>query len=95
MTSTINLISSMKRPSLLVRASRLRIDEYNRKRDLCKILHKRNLPAHGKALTALISTEDQMEIRRVEGDATYRIATHVLILCALMVETRLAQLHLA
>ena len=91
MTDIFKTVKSLNRPSLLIRAARIGLLNYNRNRDLKKIVRDENVPAYGKALPKLISVENQMEGKRLEGDNAYSIANHVLVLIALMAETGFAQ----
>ena len=95
MTHSIDVLSTLKRPRLLIRAAQLGVHEYNRKRDLGKILRGTNVPPVGKAFDSLLSSENHLEHKRAGGDATYSVARHVLVLMALMAETRLAQARLS
>ncbi len=91
MTDIFKTVKSLNRPSLLIRAARIGLVNYNRKRDLGKIVRDGKVPAYGKALPTLISVENQMEGERLKGDTSYSIANHVLVLIALMAETGFAQ----
>jgi Family of unknown function (DUF6477) len=80
----------MRRPKLLVSAARHGLCDYNRSRDLARILLLPRIPL--RALESLRDCETEMEDRRLSGDPGYSCLRHVEVLIALMAELRLAAL---
>lgn len=78
----------MRRPKLLVSAARHGLCDYNRSRDLARILLVPRIPTG--ALTCLRDCETDLEERRLSGDPGYSCLRHVEVLIALMAEMRLA-----
>jgi hypothetical protein len=89
MTALMETLALTRRPRLLVRAARFGIEEYNRSRDLRRILRNDTLPGPSDTLPRLIDMEAAQEDTRKRGDASYSIARHLEILIALMAESRL------
>lgn len=89
MTDILSLLKTLRRPQLLIRAARIGQEDYNRARDLRRIIKSGSLPTPGKAIVSLMSEESALEAGRKEGSATYSIARHVDILVAMMGEARL------
>ncbi|MGB5560035.1 MAG: DUF6477 family protein [Paracoccaceae bacterium] len=89
MTDLMQLLSTLRRPRLLIRAARFGIADYNRERDLKRLIREPSAPTPARALTRLISEEAVLEETRTNGDASYSVARHVDILIALMAEARL------
>jgi hypothetical protein len=81
----------MTRPRLLIRAARFGVANYNRKRDLLRIVQNGRLPAHRYAVERLVDVESTHEEKRRAGDAAYSITRHVFVLIALMAEFRMMQ----
>ena len=82
-------LNKLRRPRILIRAARLGQSEYNRKRDLRRLLHLASLPAPGQALGALSVEEARLEAARSEGSADYSIGRHIEVLIALLSELKL------
>ena len=82
-------ISDLRRPRMLVRAARLGLADYNRRRDLRRLTGNRTTPTPEQALSVLLEQEERLESIRKSGDATYSIARHVELLIAVMAELRL------
>ena len=91
MTDLMSILRCLHRPRLLIRAARFGVPDYNRKRDLCRLLKTSALPTPGRAIFRLMSEERVQEDKRKSGDTTYSITRHVSILIALMAEARLMQ----
>lgn len=89
MTPSQIALNSLKRPRLLIRAARFGLADYNRDRDLRRLMRLAATPSPAKALDGLISTEAELENTRTTGAAAYSIARHVEVLIALMAESRL------
>lgn len=88
MTVTHDLLAEIRRPRLLIRAARFGVDDYERSRDLKRILRSETTPAPGRAIARLVEMEAGQEAARQAGDASYSISTHLEILIALMAEAR-------
>jgi hypothetical protein len=89
MTDANTLLATLRRPSLLIRAARFGLTDYNRTRDLKRVMGA----AHGltptRVIDGLIEKEAHFEETRKKGDATYSVARHIDVLIALMAEARL------
>ena len=81
-------LSRLNRPALLVRAARMGVADYNRKRDLRRLTRVAVPATSRKALPMLMDIEDKLEVRRQTGDANYSLTRHVDILIAMMGEAR-------
>lgn len=82
-------LSKLTRPRLLVRAARFGLQDYNRKRDLKRVMRVNETPRPGMALSLLMAEEDALDHARRTGEATYSVARHIEILIAMMAEARL------
>lgn len=80
-------LSEMRRPSLLMRAARLGLPDYQRARWLKRLAPGETSPE--RILPQLLSAEEQMEETRRSGDASYSIARHLEVLIALLAEASL------
>lgn len=89
MPDLIDKLQNMRRPQLLIRAARHGCLEYNRNRDLRRLLRSDPLPGPTRAVSRLIDLETGMEVTRKQGDNAYSVGRHVDILIALMGEARL------
>ncbi len=89
MTPSMKTLKNLHRPRLLIRAARFGLVDYNRDRDLRRLMRLPTTPSPAKALDGLIATEAELENTRAAGSAGYSIARHVEILIALMAESRL------
>jgi len=83
------ILRRLRRPKLLIRAARFGLADYDRERDLRRLMHAPAAPAPGRAVTRLIEAEARLEDIRKSGGAAYSPARHVEILIALMAEARL------
>ena len=89
MIPTLNLLSHLRRPRLLIRAARIGADDYSRSTHLNRLLGETPPCHHNEALTRLMSLEAEQEELRCAGSANYGVARHVEILSAMMGEARL------
>ena len=89
MSDLRNLITALRRPRLLVRAARLGVRDYNRDRDLRRLMRVQGTPTPAAAVSRLIEEESQLEAIRQAGDASYSVLRHIEVLIALMAEARL------
>ncbi len=80
-------LSEMRRPSLLMRAARLGLPDYQRGFWLKRLAPGETSPE--RILPRLLSAEEQMEEIRRSGDASYSIARHIEVLIALLAEASL------
>lgn len=83
------LVTGLRRPALLIRAARAGLLEYNRSRDLKRLMRLPHPPAPEHALGALLAEEAALEETRKAGDARYSVARHIEVLIAMMAEVRL------
>ncbi|MBR9836769.1 DUF6477 family protein [Salipiger thiooxidans] len=89
MQDILSLLSSLRRPRLLIRAARIGADDYRREHHLSRILGIETPMRSGPALMQLLEIEDAMNGRRRAADGAYSVARHVEVLAALMGEARL------
>lgn len=89
MTDAFTVLKALRRPRLLVRAARFGLVDYNRDRDLKKLMKTATTPCPATAIDELLQEEARLEDTRKSGDASYSIAQHVEVLIALMSEMRL------
>lgn len=89
MSQQNKILSTLRRPRLLVRAARLALSDYNRTRDLARLTGQSPRSRTSTILSNLIAQEEYMEETRQTGDATYRATKHIEVLVALMAECRL------
>lgn len=81
-------LDALDRPRLLVEAARHGAAQYQRRRDLRRMLRVA-IPANAeRALAKLIPMEADLERRRIGDGRSYSVARHVDILAALMCEAR-------
>jgi len=88
MTEPATVLSAIRRPKILIRAARSGIADYQRERDLKRLLRLNKAGRAGLSLTTLIDEEARLEHKRITSEATYSIQRHVAILTALLVEAR-------
>ena len=89
MTDILGVLKSLRRPRLLIRAARFGLRDYNRDRDLRRLVKTEGLPGPTGTVPALLSEEARIEQTRRDGDAAYSPARHVELLIALIAEARL------
>ena len=89
MNDVTTLLNALRRPRLLIRAARFGLNDYNRNRDLKRVMRTSTAPSPSRALSALIEEEAKVEETRRSGDATYNVKRHVELLIALMGEASL------
>lgn len=83
------VLSTLRRPKILVRAARHGLSDYDRKRDLARLTGQSPRSSTPTIVENLVAQEEQLEEVRTSGDATYRVARHIELLVALMAECRL------
>ncbi len=79
-------LAGLRRPKLLIRAARFGLADYDRERDLRRLMQLPATPAPGKALSHLLEEEDRLNHARKSGGAAYSPARHIALLIALMAE---------
>jgi len=87
MTTLTNILTEIKRPGLLVRASRLALQNFHR-----ETVHRRlfgEIGPFSEINQSLLEIEDALNTQRKTGDASYSIARHISVLAALMYEANL------
>ncbi len=89
MSTTLNALSHLRRPRLLIRAARFGAEDYRRAPHLARLLGPGTPGPGHDALSQLISLEAEQEELRQAGSANYGVARHVEILSAMMGEARL------
>lgn len=89
MNDVTTLLNALRRPRLLIRAARFGLNDYNRNRDLKRVMRTSTAPSPSRAISTLIEEEAKIEETRRSGDATYNVKRHVELLIALMGEARL------
>lgn len=89
MTDLLALVTHLKRPRLLIRAARLGQLDYNRDRDLRRLMRMPAAPSPEQALARLLAEEERLEAERREGDAGYNLPRHIEVLIAMIAEVRL------
>ena len=89
MTDLLSLVSDLRRPKLLIRAARAGLCDYNRNRDLKRLMRVSSPPSPDRAVTALMAEEERLDDTRRQGDANYSLTRHIEILIAMMAEARL------
>lgn len=81
-------LTNLKRPKLLVRAARIGLKDYRRKRHLARILGG-TVPTRASAVVMqLFDLENFQNSQRKTRDAAYSAARHIEILVALIAENQ-------
>ena len=88
MTTLLHVFNKLRRPKLLIRTARFGSAEFQRDRDLKRLLKAASLPRPGMGMPRLLALEQDLEENRQTGNATYSISRHVEILAALMTEAK-------
>jgi len=88
------MVETLRRPSILIRAARHGLVDYNRNRDLKRLMRTPAPPPPSVAVRRLIDEEAAAEERRQSGDAGYSLTRHVDLLIALLGEFRLMRMGL-
>lgn len=95
MKDLLSMLTSLRRPRLLVRAARCGAAEYRRDRHLQRLLGYGSLPRPAPALVQLMDIERELDGQRRTGDAAYSLIRHVDVLIAMMGEARIIRTMLA
>ncbi|MEM6634865.1 MAG: DUF6477 family protein [Pseudomonadota bacterium] len=86
MNDVLSQLAQLRRPKLLVRAARHGLEDYNRSRDLKRILKAQPLPSPRQALYRLLDEERLLEHNRRNGGGHYDVSRHVEVMVAVMGE---------
>ncbi len=78
-------LAAMHRPKLLIRAARSGIRNYRRDQYVKNIAGAPNKYG-AQLLDALLTEEGRLNECRIEGDASYSIQKHIIVMTALMAE---------
>lgn len=89
MTPLFSALTNLRRPNTLMRAARFGMRDYNRQRDLKRLIKKQKPPSPANALLELMAMETLLEETRQSGLAAYSVSRHIEVLVAIMSETRL------
>lgn len=92
MSNAHSLVAELRRPRLLIRAARAGLAEYNRNRDLRRLMRLAVAPGPDRALALLMAEEARIEATRQAGDAAYSLTRHIELLIAMIAEVRLLPL---
>lgn len=85
-------VTDLRRPRLLIRAARAGLADYNRNRDLRRLMRLAVAPGPDRALCLLVEEEAQIEAARKAGGAAYSLTRHIELLIAMIAEARLVPL---
>lgn len=88
MYDTAEKLAQLTRPRLLIRAARLGMQDYSRRKHLPSLLGYGADSRPSATLPALMELEEDMDTRRRHQDATYSVRRHVELLVAMMAEAR-------
>jgi len=89
MTDLKTALDALRRPRLLIRAARFGLVDYNRDRDLRRLIRSEKTPSPMAALGLLMDEEARIEESRQTDLAGYSPARHIDLLVAIMAEARL------
>ena len=80
---------TLRRPRTLVRAARFAMIDYRRERHTKRLLKLEKLSAPASLIPKIADIELEMETMRKNGDASYSVARHIIVLAALLTELSL------
>lgn len=89
MTPSLNHMSRLRRPRLLIEAARIGVTDYSREATLRRHLGYLHHPDSETALEELLEIEDELNQMRKDGNAGYSPARHVDVVIAMLGEARL------
>lgn len=89
MQDLTTMLSTLRRPRLLIRAARHGVQEYSRDRHLPRILGYGTLPRPAATLMRLMELEREVDEQRRSDDAGYSVIRHLDLLIAMMGEAQL------
>ena len=97
MSDITQSLASLRRPRLLIHAARFGLKDYQRERDLRRMIgigeSKKNPATLRKTgqeglVSTLFGLESRIEAERQSGAASYSVTRHIEVLVALLAETR-------
>ncbi|APX11606.1 DUF6477 family protein [Tateyamaria omphalii] len=89
MQDILTMLSTLRRPRLLMRAARIGAEDYRRSAHLPRLLGYGHLPRHGAALMRLMEIEGELNAQRISDDSSYSLLRHIDILIAIVGEARI------
>ncbi|WP_323769182.1 DUF6477 family protein [Antarctobacter sp.] len=89
MKDILGLLNDLRRPRILIRASRIGAQDYRRNPHLHRLIGYGALPRPGAALMRLMEMEADLDDKRLKDDAAYSVSRHVEVLTAMMGEARI------
>lgn len=89
MTEFADVLRALRRPKILIRAARAGVREYQRDRDLKRVLRTGKTASAAQAMSTLLAEENRLETTRASGGANYSIQRHVAVLTAIIAEARI------
>jgi Family of unknown function (DUF6477) len=91
MKTVLDQLAALRRPGLLMRAARHGALDYDRSRDLKRLMRRDVTPGPVEALTVVMEMEERAEAARQNADAGYSVARHIDLLVALVGEASLVK----
>ncbi|UWQ89627.1 hypothetical protein K3727_12430 [Rhodobacteraceae bacterium M382] len=88
MQDILSMLSSLRRPRLLIRAARIGARDYCRTRHLQRLLGYGAIPRPAAALMRLVELEREMDDARRAEEAGYSLTRHLDLLIAMMGEAQ-------
>lgn len=89
MQDILDILQTLRRPQLLMRAARIGALEYRRAAHLPRLLGYGQTPKTTAALFKLIEFEDELNTQRKSGDSAYNLIRHIDVLIAVVGEARI------
>lgn len=89
MTDVYSVLTSLRRPRMLIRAAQHGLSGYRREKHLERVLRDEPPSTPAQALSTLLAAEAYVDDIRRAGDVTYSARHHVDLLIALIAEARL------
>ncbi len=91
MQDLTTMLKNFRRPRTLVRGAKIGAQDYNRDRQLQRLLGYGSLPGPGQALIKLMEMEKEHDDQRRNQDDGYSVARHLDLLIAVVGEAQLYQ----
>jgi len=89
MQDVLGMMDRLTRPRLLLRAARMRAEDYQRDTHLQRLLGYGALPRSAAALVRLMQSEAIVNDQRKADDAAYSLTRHLDLLIAMLGEARI------
>ncbi|MFT6674144.1 MAG: hypothetical protein ACJAVM_000315 [Sulfitobacter sp.] len=89
MRDVLSILSSLKRPKLLIRAARIGAQDYRRNSHLPRLLGYGALPRSSAAVFKLMEIEQDLNDQRKTADAGYDLIRHVDVVIAIIGEAHI------